>query len=148
MSKVLEVRRTIQDALKAVHPRVWFERAPDDAPFPYLVFHLEAITDPSLERFLLDVDGWDAPADGSTVALEELMERVDQALHKRVICLQPSGGFVSPFQFVPSDDRDSLAFAIYRDRRLWPEDDDPRIRRRMYSYEVRTFERRRDYHGT
>jgi len=147
MSKVLEVRKAIQTALKTTHPRVWFERAPDDAVFPYLVYHLEAVTDSSMERFLLDVDGWDAPADGSTVALEQLMEQVDQTLHKRVIYLRPSSGFVSSSQYVPSDDRDSLAFVIYRDRRLWPQDDDPRIRRRMYTYEVRTFERRRDYHG-
>lgn len=130
MSKVLEIRRTIQDALKAIHPRVWYERAPDAAQFPYLVFLLEnAIDEPGLERFVLDVDGWDAPADGSTVALEQLMEAVDQALHKRVV------------------NAEDVSFVIYRDRRFPVDDDDERIRRRKAIFEIRAIEKRRDYHG-
>lgn len=129
MSKVLKLRAALQTVLKDVHARVWYESAPDGAAYPYLVYHLEGINDPTLERYILDVDGWDAPANGSTVALETLMGDVDDALHKRVVNV------------------DGLSFVIYLDRRLSPTDDDPRIRRRRYTYEIRTFEKRRDYHG-
>lgn len=126
--KVLEIRKAVQTALKAVHPQVWYERAPDAAQFPYLVFLLEnAIDEPGLERFVLDVDGWDAPADGSTVMLEQLMEAVDQALHKRVVIA------------------DGVAFVIYRDRRFPVDDNDERIRRRKAIFELRSFEEQRGY---
>ena len=130
MSKVLEIRKAVNAALKTVHPRVWYERAPDGAAYPYLIFLLQNAVDlTGLEQFFLDVDGWDAPADGSTVALETLMGAVDQALHKRVVVA------------------DGVSFVIYRDRRFPLEDNDARIRRRKHIYEVRAFERRSDYHG-
>lgn len=148
MSKVREIRTAITAALRTVHPRVYYERAPDRAAFPYLVFVLNAVNDRNLERYILDVDGWDAPTDGSTLALEQLMNEVDYALHKRVVRVRPVGSFVLPFHYVEPDPRDGLSFVIYRDRRLTLHDDDVRIRRRKYIYEMRTFERRRrDYHG-
>jgi len=128
MSKTLETRSKLRTALKAVHPRVWYERAPKGAEFPYLTYILEGINDPTLDRYVLDVDGWDAPANGSTVALETLMGNVEQALHKRVVVA------------------DGVSFVIYLDRCFAIEDDDKRIRRRRYTYEIRTFEKRRDYH--
>ncbi len=130
MSKVLEIRKAVQAALKNVHSRVWYERAPDGAQFPYITYLLSTAIDAgTLERYLLDVNGWDAPSDGSTAALETLMEAVDRALQKRVVCT------------------DDVSFVIYRDRRLSVEDTDPRIRRRMYVYELRAFQRRSEYHG-
>lgn len=146
MSTTLEIRRAVLTAIKSVHPRVWYEKAPDRAAFPYLVYLLQnAVNRPGLEQFLLDVDGWDAPANGSTAALETLMADVDQRLHKRVVSLTSDGSFVAPYQYSGSG-ADKLSFVIYRDRHFPLEDDDKRIRRRKYIYEVRTFERRRDYH--
>lgn len=122
MTTTLEIIGAVRSLLLPVHPRVWPERAPDGAAYPYLVINLPNSVDMSdTEVFVLDVDGWDVPADGSPAALEVLMGKADRALNWRTALL--------PGQ---------LAMTFYRDTRLSLEDDDPRIRRRKYIYQVRT----------
>lgn len=126
MMKVIELREAITAALKSVHPRVYYEVAHDKEQFPFLVVNLpDAIDDGTLEQFVLDVDGWDAPSNGDTTALEMMMDAVDKILHRMIVTVD-----------------DELAMMFYRDNRLVLTDDDPRIRRRKYIYQVRTFERR------
>ena len=120
MNRPLEIIKEVRNLLLAVHPRVWPERAPDGAQYPYLIIALpNAVDQGDTEVYVMDVDGWDAPANGSPAALEQLMHLADQALQRKTIYL---GG---------------LAFTIYRDNRLTLEDDDRRIRRRKYIYQVR-----------
>lgn len=120
MSKVINLRAAIRAALTAVHPRVFYERAPQGETYPYLVYVLDDSQDDSpIEQFRLEVDGWDAAAD--TTALETLMDAVDAALHRKVslIALQ------------------DLGFTVFRDRRFPLADDDPQLRRRKAIYNVR-----------
>ncbi|NOU63177.1 hypothetical protein GC096_03835 [Paenibacillus sp. LMG 31461] len=122
MSKVIALRTAIQSMLKAQHPRVYYELASESASFPYLVYDLpNSFDDGTMENFVLHVDGWDSPVNGDTIALETLMEKIDQSLHRKVI--RTNG----------------MAFIIYRDNRLSLLDDDKRIRRRKIIYQVRTF---------
>jgi len=137
MIKVIEIREIIQTALKSVHARVYFESSPatiDDpdnpgtnipTPFPYLVYDLPNSTDDgTLEQFVLDVDAWDS-TNGDTTSLETLIDSADKSLHRKTITVD-----------------DVLAVTFYRENRLTLTDDDPNIKRRKYTYEVRTFERR------
>lgn len=120
--KVIEVRKAIQSLLKTVHPRVYFEAADKSKIYPYLVYDLpNSIDDGTMENFVLEVDGWDQPEDGDTTEIEMLMGAIDEVLHKAV--LRPPG----------------MALIICRDNRLSLRDDDDRIRRRKYRYQVRTF---------
>jgi hypothetical protein len=122
LMKVIEIRKAIQSLLKTIHPRVYFEVADNKAAYPYLVYDLpNSIDDGTMENFVLEVDGWDQPTDGDTTALETLMSTADDVLHKAVI--RPPG----------------IALIIYRDNRLSLRDDDERLRRRKYRYQVRTF---------
>lgn len=126
MNKILELRKAIVAALRAAHPRVYFEEATEGAEYPYLVYELpDSIDDGTLEQFVLDVDGWDAPKGGDTTALETMMDAADRAINRLAVTV---------------DDR--LAITFYRDNRLSLRDDDPRIRRRKYVYQARTYERR------
>lgn len=130
MKKTIKLRTAIVNALKSVHPRVYYEHAPESAQYPYLVYNLPNSNDRGdLEQFVLDVDGWDTPVDLDTTPLETLMANVDQVLDHRVITV------------------DDLSVVIYRDRRLTLDDDDKRIRRRKNIYEVRVITERRRYHG-
>jgi hypothetical protein len=123
MIKVIELRKAINTALKTVHPRVYFQAAPDDAIFPYLVYDLpNSVDDGYLEQFVLDVDGWDTTTD--TTVLETLMDNMNKSLD----------GMTSTV--------DGLIMSFYLDNRLSLLDDDPRIRRRKYTYQVRTYQRR------
>lgn len=121
MIKPIELRKVIAAALKTVHPRVYYERAPDKAQYPYLVWELpDSINDGYRERWRLEIDGWDAPANGDTVALETLMDKVNSAIDEMV-------------------ELKNLVVVVRLQNRLSLQDDDPSIRRRKYVYAVRTF---------
>ena len=125
MIKVIEIRKIINVALKTIHPRVYYQTAPDTAVFPYLVYDLPNSTDDgTLEQFVLDVDAWD-DTNGDTTIVEILIDSADKSLHRKTIIVG-----------------DNLAVTFYRETRLTLTDDDPNIKRRKYIYQVRTFERR------
>lgn len=131
MSKVTKLRSAIVTILRAVHPRTYYQRAPDNAVYPYLVYELPNSADQGdTEQFVLDVDGWDRPAvQGDSTQLEQLMAAVDEALDRRVVTV------------------DGTPMVIYRETRLPLEDDDVRLLRRKYVYQVRVFEKVRGYHN-
>src|SRR5690554_4591960 len=126
MNRVLELRKAITTALLTAHPRVYYEQAPEGAAYPYLTYLMpDSLDDGTLEQFVLEVDGWDAPADGSTVVLEQMMHAADRAIQRLVVVVNGV-----------------LTMRFLHDRRLVLDDDDPAIRRRQYVYQARTYERR------
>lgn len=119
------LRKLLHPYLKSIHPRVYFQDAPDDAQFPYLTYDFTQITNDGeeFETVALDVDGWDMPAGGDTTALENLMESVNDALNKKTLTA------------------DGLTVTFYLDRKIPLTDDNKDIRRRKYIYEARLFGR-------
>jgi len=119
------LRKLLHPYLKSIHPRVYFQDAPDDAQFPYLTYDFTQITNDGeeFETVALDVDGWDMPAGGDTTVLENLMESVNDALNKKTLTAE------------------GLAITFYLDRKIPLRDDDPAIKRRKYIYEARIFGR-------
>jgi len=117
------LRELIHPFLKSLHSRVYFQVAPEDAEFPYLVYDFTQITNDGegFETVALDVDGWDIPAGGDTTALEILMQSVNDALNKRTLTVE------------------GLAVTFYLDRKIPLLDDNKDIRRRKYIYEARLF---------
>ena len=119
------LRKLLHPYLKSIHPRVYFQDAPDNAQFPYLVYDLTQIVNDGeeFETVALDIDGWDMPADGDTTAIENLMDEVNQALNKKTLTAE------------------ELAVTFYLDRKIPLTDDNKDIRRRKYIYEARLFGR-------
>jgi len=119
------LRKLLHPYLKSIHPRAYFQEAPDDAQFPYLTYDFTQITNDGeeFETVALDVDGWDMPAGGDTTALENLMESVNDALNKKTLTAE------------------GLAITFYLDRKIPLRDDNPAIKRRKYIYEARLFGR-------
>jgi hypothetical protein len=121
---MIELRKALHKHLKTIHPRVYFQRAPDTAQFPYLTYSSETVPDgEGFELIVLDIDGWDMPASGDTTQLENLMTDVDRAMNKTTLTT------------------DDLVVSFYLDRKLALEDDNPKIIRRKYVYQGRLFER-------
>lgn len=122
---MIELRKTLQAHLKTIHPRIYFQQAPDTATFPYLVYNMPSLYDDGEGHQLitLDIDGWDAPSDGDTTALETLMAEVNTGMNKKT--------FVT----------DTFSVTFYLETKLPLVDDDPRIKRRKYVYQGRLFER-------
>jgi|SRR5690625_3004032 len=118
---VVVVRRKLLE----IHPRVYFDTAPDDAVFPYVVFNFpNDFTIEELEVFNLDVDVWDRPVDGDTNEIDAVSSGIWRGLHK---CRYMDN---------------NIQFSVYRANRLMPDDDDPLIRRRKLIFELRYFDRR------
>lgn len=119
------LRELLYPRLKDIHPRVYFQVAPDSAQFPYLVYDFTQIINDGeeFETVAVDIDGWDMPADGDTTALETLMQTVNDALNKKTLTAE------------------GLAVTFYLDRKIPLLDDNKNIRRRKYIYEARLFGR-------
>ena len=119
------LRKLLHLYLKSIHPRVYFQVAPETAQFPYLVYDFTQITSDGeeFETVAVDVDGWDMPANGNTTALETLMQTVNDALNKKTLTTE------------------GLAVTFYLDRKIPLLDDNKKIRRRKYIYEARLFGR-------
>jgi hypothetical protein len=121
---MIELRRALHSYLRSIHPRVYFQRAPDTAQFPYITYSFEMIPDgEGFELVVLDIDGWDMPDDGDTTGLEGLMSDVKRSMDKKTLTT------------------DDLVVSFYLDRKLALEDDNPKIIRRKYVYQGRIFER-------
>lgn len=130
---MLALRKTIEDYLKTIHPRVYFGRPSSKAQFPYIVidFNPSFTPDEGREQLLVDVEGWDKPRDGDSTALETLM----QAINGDGDLGQPTGldrqaitanGILALFRL---ESRDPIA------------DEDPAILRRKYTYSTTVYER-------
>lgn len=119
------LRKLLHPYLKSIHPRVYFQDAPDDAQFPYLTYDFTQIVNDGeeFETVALDIDGWDMPANGDTTALETLMQNVNDLLNKKTLTAE------------------GLAVTFYLDRKIPLRDDNKNIRRRKYIYEARLFGR-------
>lgn len=117
------LRKLLYPQLRGIHPRVYFQVAPDNAQFPYLVYDFTQITNDGeeFETVAVDVDGWDMTDD--TTTLETLMQSVNDALNKKTLTAE------------------GLAVTFYLDRKIPLVDDNPGIKRRKYIYEARLFGR-------
>ena len=137
------LRELLHPYLKSIHLRVYFQDAPDNAQFPYLVYDFTQITNDGegFETAAVDIDGWDMPADGDTTALETLMQTVNDALNKKTLLADEKlYGFYSPSQpFIVVEA--PFAVTFYLDRKIPIRDDNPDIKRRKYIYEARLFGR-------
>ncbi len=123
MIKALELRTALQTFLKTLHARVYFDVAPDDAVYPYVVFSLpNSIDSGSLEKFVVDIDAWDDNND--TTDLETLICTIDNAVHGKAIIVE-----------------DKMSITLWRENRLAPRDNDPRLIRRKYVYQARTYQK-------
>lgn len=143
---MIELRKALLLHLRSIHPRAYFQRAPGNAQFPYVVFRMETYdTGEGRQLVTLDVDGWDKPEGGDTTALEQMMAALNAGLNKHVVANMHSAihGYLSPVGIVHVDVASDKQFAcvFFLDRKVPLTDEDPQIHRRRYSYQGRLFER-------
>jgi hypothetical protein len=125
MIKMLEIRKQLKTLMQATGKQVFYQKAAPNAVFPYLVFDISnSIDDGTLERFVLDVDGWGN--DENTYDMEQMMHLADQALHRTTLYINDAGK--------------QLGMSVYRENRLTFDENDRRVYRRRYIYQIRTHE--------
>jgi len=111
---MIALRKSLTTYLKSIHPRLYFQRVPSTAAFPYLVFDFQLYPDgEGYELCTLAIDGWDNNPD--TTALETLMALV-KSLDKKTL--------TNPEE----------AITFYLENMLPLTDDDESIRRRQYNF--------------
>ena len=120
---MIEIRQVLHSYLLTLHPGTYFQRAPDNAAMPYLVYNFVNILDDgqSHQLMTLDIDGWDNVDD--TTSLEVLMSQVEVGLDKHV--LVGTGAVIS----------------FYLDNKIPLLEDDQKIHRRKYIFQGRIFKR-------
>jgi hypothetical protein len=128
---MIELRKAINTYLRTIHQRVYFQSAPSDAPFPYVVYDIPNINDDGelQELIIIDIDGWDRPEKGNTMPLEFLMDSINgdgdlinpTGLNKRTLTAE------------------KIAVSFYLETKLTLTDTDPLIKRRKYTYQAKLF---------
>lgn len=131
---MIKLRKAIQDYLDTVHPRVYFQDADTDAAYPYLVFDFDDISreDEAFDRAILDIDGWDQPANGDTIPLYQLMETLDG-----------DGNIENPTGLRNRSIMTEDLILVFRRsfRTALPTDNNRTIKRVRYTYAVAVYER-------
>lgn len=121
---MIEVRKVINTYLKTLHPRIYFQVAPEVAVFPYVVYDLPSSFSDGEggEIITLDIDGWDMNNTRDTTVIENLMKTIN-AIDKKTLTTS------------------EIALTLFLDNKIPLLDDDKNIHRRKYTYSGRLIRR-------
>lgn len=122
---MIALRKIITAYLKTQHDDVFYQAADTGAMYPHVVYDIPLSTNVSefSEPFSVEIDVWDMPTDGSTLALETLIESINHGLDKQIL------------------ESDAVMAVFDLEQRLSIPDDDKRIKRKRYTYTARLFEK-------
>lgn len=114
---MIEVRKAINTYLKTLHPRIYFQVAPEVVTFPYIVYDLPSSFSDGEggEIITLDIDGWDMNNTRDTTVIETLMKTIN-AIDKKTLTTS------------------EIALTLFLDNKIPLLDDDKTIHRRKYTY--------------
>lgn len=125
----VELLKQVNTFLKTKADRVYYENAPENATFPYVVFNFAStFYSGPREDVSLEIDIWDDKED--TTAIENLSDNICGDSDK----LDPTG-LNHKNIFVAA----LLAATFYLDGRYSIPDDDKRIKRRQLRFRVHTY---------
>lgn len=114
---MIEVRKAINTYLKTLHPRIYFQQAPEDAIFPYIIYDIpNSFSDgEGGEIITLDIDGWDSNTTRDSTVIENLMKTIN-AIDKKTLSTN------------------EVTLTLFLDNKIPLLDDDKNIHRRKYIY--------------
>jgi hypothetical protein len=127
---IIELQKQIFAFLKTKATRVYYEDAPDNAQYPYVVYDFPSSLEnfSNREDFILEIDIWDNATD--TKPLETLTGNIDGDGNVDV----PSGLHRKNF-YVSG----KLSAKVYKEGRYNIRDEDKRIKHRQLRYRIQTY---------
>jgi hypothetical protein len=146
INRPYEIRKAYQELIKLVAARVYFEDAPENATYPFVVVNLPVSNDfgEGFEVYTMDIDFWDKSTD--TTALETLTHDVNMAINEQIVntagdALVPSETLTPGVILYPNGDDPIFSFRALLENRRVLNDNDKRLKRRQYTYYIRAIGR-------
>lgn len=126
---MIDLRTGITTYLKTLHPRVYFQNAPDDAAYPYITFDFASLFNDGEggQTIVLDIDGWDYNNSGDTMVLETLMEKINGNLNEEGYPTGLDKQILNTDNLTVTFFLDSISCIV--------NNDDKRIKTQKYTYE-------------
>lgn len=112
VSKMIHLRTVLQSELEKTHKNAYYEEAPEDTTYPYMVYELESIQD----NFTLEINVYDK---GTSTGNVEMLADAIEAHFKRFIWR----------------DKEQI-FTTYKNTRNNVQEEDKTIKRRRLLFDV------------
>lgn len=108
--------------LREVNPNIYYENAPDDAPFPYIVYSIgSSYNNRPNAIYTLDIDVWDKNT--SSKRVDELLSQINKKLNMT--------NYID----------DKIQFSLFYDRTINSGSEDKTLKRKTIIFELRYTER-------
>lgn len=118
VSSTIALRKDIKSLLSNVHERVFYRKANEKAIYPYIIYVIKDIYGAKV----LEINLWNIDSEDSTVVIENLSDEIQKALDDSIVI----------------NDNHSIIL-YYNEDRKWIDDEDKRIQRINFSYEIRYY---------
>ena len=118
VSSTIELRKDIKTLLANVHERVFYRKANAEVMYPYIIYGIKDIYGAKV----LEINVWSIDPEDSTVIIENLADDIQKALEDSIV----------------TNDNHSIIL-YYNEDRKWIDDEDKRIQRINFSYEIRYY---------
>lgn len=118
VSSTIALRKDIKSLLSNVHERVFYRKANDEVIYPYIIYVIKDIYGAKV----LEINIWSIDPEDSTVTIENLADDIQKALDNSIVI----------------NDNHSIIL-YYNEDRKWIDDEDKRIQRINFSYEIRYY---------
>ena len=122
-NKTYELRKALRATMLTVVDRVYYDQAPDNATFPYVVFDLLELTHED-GRTLMEMEVNILDYGTSTTTAEDIADELQSMLHK--------ADYINAY----------IQYSIYRGLRQKVEEEDKQLIRRRLTFEIHMHERR------
>ncbi|MBS6503979.1 MAG: hypothetical protein KH415_20605 [Clostridium sp.] len=118
MNSTIELRKDIKKILSGAYERIFYRKANDKVAYPYCTYLIKDIYGAKA----LEINIWNIDDKDSTATIEELADNVQKILDD-TISINENHSFI----------------LYYNEDRKWIDDEDERIQRINFSYEIRYY---------
>jgi hypothetical protein len=118
VSSTIELRKDIKKILSGAYERIFYRKANDKVLYPYITYLIKDIYGAKF----LEINVWNIDPEDGTVTIENLSDNIQNVLDDTI-----------------SINEHHSIILYYNEDRKWIDDEDKRIQRINFSYEIRYY---------